>query len=59
MMIFGVSKLECVCIIMLQVEKDLLQAETLREVASLRSTELAYYVDHIGALAAHESDMLP
>lgn len=35
---------------MLQVEKDLLVAETAQQVAALRSTELQYYVDHIGGI---------
>ena len=32
---------------MLAVEKENLLAETNREIASLRETELRYYVDHI------------
>ena len=35
---------------MLQVEKELLVAETVREVAQMRQMELQYYVDNIGSI---------
>ena len=35
---------------MLKVEKELLEAQTSREVAQMRQMELQYYVDHIGGI---------
>ena len=43
---------------MLAVEKENLLAETNREIASLRETELRYYVDHIGGIQTMVRNLL-
>ena len=37
-------------LIMLKVEKDLLQVETAQQISKLRQLELQYYIDHIGGI---------